>query len=92
MKETLRRIKSLTGTPRNKSEEKLLTIIGQKINKDLYKLDKPVEWLSWESRVARSTIQRITSGNGNLGILTLDRIAKGLSYKGVLDFLSDLKK
>ena len=79
-----------TSKPRNKNEELLLKRIGQKIHKDLYDLDKPVEWLGWESETARSTIQRVFDANRNVGILTLDRVAKGLGYKDVIEFLNSV--
>ncbi|MBI2522733.1 MAG: hypothetical protein HYV97_20090 [Bdellovibrio sp.] len=89
MKGLPRRIRT-TSKPRNQDEEKLLKSIGRKIHKDLYDLDKPVEWLAWESGVARSTIQRIFDADRNLGLLTLDRVAKGLGYAGVIEFLGSI--
>ena len=79
-----------TSRPRNQAEEKLLKSIGRKIHKDLYDLDRPVEWLAWESGVARSTIQRVFDADRNVGLLTLDRIAKGLGYKDVTEFLNSI--
>ena len=89
MKDLPKRVRT-TSKPRNKSEEQLLKKIGRKIHRDLYDLDKPVEWLGWESGVARSTIQRVFDANRNVGILTLDRIAKGLGYKDVVEFLESV--
>ena len=79
-----------TSTPRNEIEEKLLKKIGRKIHKDLYNANKSIEWLAWESEVARATVQRVFEANRNVGILTLDRIAKGLGYKNVVEFLNTI--
>ena len=89
MKKLPRRSKT-TSRPRNQAEEKFLKNVGRKIHKDLYDLNKPVEWLAWESGVARSTIQRIFDANRNVGLLTLDRVAKGLGYKDVVEFLNNI--
>lgn len=54
-------------------------------------LDKPVEWLAWESETSRATIRRIFDGDRNIGIITIDRVAKALGYKnGVKDLLNDI--
>ena len=88
----MKRIKSsrATSKPRDESEQKLLKKIGRKIHKNLYDEGKPIEKLAWESGIARSTVQRVFDANRNVGILTLDRIAKGLGYKNVIEFLNTL--
>ena len=80
----------LKNGPRNESEKKLLIKIKQKILQGLHQLNKTVEWLAWESEVARSTVQRVFEANRNVGILTLDRIAKGLGYKSIIEFLNTI--
>jgi len=79
-----------TSKPRNPTEEKLLKRIGRKVHKDLYDLDKPIEWLAWEAEIARSTVQRVFEAEHNVGIVTLDRIAKALGYNGVIEFLNTI--
>lgn len=74
----------------SQAEKKLLTQIASKIRKDLYNLDKPLEWLAWESEVSRSTVQRVLDANRNIGIVTLDKIAKGLGYKSAIELLSQI--
>ena len=88
----MKRVKNprLTSKPRNESEQRLLKKIGRKVHKDLYDENKPIERLAWESDVSRSTVQRIFDANGNVGVLTLDRIAKGLGYKSIIEFLNNL--
>ena len=79
-----------TSKPRDESEQKLLQKIGRKIHQDLYDEGKPIEHLAWESEVARSTVQRVFEANRNVGILTLDRIVKGLGYKSIIEFLNTI--
>lgn len=80
-----------TTTPRSDLEFRLLRKIGQRINKRLYDLNKPVEWLAWESETSRATIRRIFDADRNVGVLTLDRVARALGYKdGVVGLLNDL--
>lgn len=80
----------LTSRPRTPLEEKLLKRIGRKIHKDLYELGKPIEWLAWEAEIARSTVQRVFDADRNVGIVTLDRIAKALGYADVVAFLNTI--
>ncbi|MCB0378724.1 MAG: hypothetical protein KDD33_09545 [Bdellovibrionales bacterium] len=75
---------------RDEDEAKLLKRIGRRVQQDLFDLDKPIEWLSFESETARSTIRTIFNGQSNVGILTLHRISKALGYKNVSDFLDTL--
>lgn len=74
----------------NKVELKLLNLVATKVRKDLHDKDRSIEWLAWESDVSRSTVQRVLDANRNIGIITLNRISKGLGYKDVLDLLSEL--
>lgn len=74
----------------NQAEKKLLEKIAKKIRKDLYELDKPLEWLAWESELARSTIQRVLDAERNVGIITLDKISKSLGYSGIANFLETI--
>lgn len=84
------REKNLT-TPRSDAEFRLLKRIGQRIHKKLHDLDKPVEWLAWESETSRATVRRIFDADRNVGILTLDRVAHALGYKdGVIGLLKDI--
>ena len=80
----------LISRPRNEAERKLLRKIGQNIRKDLHNSNKSIEWLSWESEVARSTVQRVFRAEGNTGVLTLDRLVKGLGYRDIIEFLNTI--
>lgn len=72
-------------------EIRLLKRIGQRIHKHLHDKDETVEWLAWESDTSRATIRRIFDANRNVGVLTLDRVARALGYKdGVTGLLNDL--
>lgn len=76
---------------RDESEVRLLKKIGQLVHKKLSELDKPVEWLAWESETSRATVRRIFDADRNIGILTLDRVSKALGYKeGLIGLLNDL--
>ena len=75
---------------RDEAEKKLLIKIRQRILQDLHHLNKTSEWLAWESEVSRSTIQRAIAAKHNNGILTLDRIAKGLGHKDLVSFLNTI--
>ncbi len=70
-----------------KSEQLLLKQIGLQIHKALYKNEKPVEWLSFKSGVARSSIREIIAGRSNARILTLNTLAKSLGYVDVCDMV-----
>ena len=84
--------KSTQGWPRQSSkpksddELKLLKSIGEKIYKDLYRLEKPVEWLAFESETSRATVRRVFDADRNVGLVTIDRITKALGYKDLVDF------
>lgn len=86
----LKRLPKNPSRPRDEGELKLLRVIGRKIHKDLHDKGKPVEWLAFEAETARSTIRRMFDGDGNIGIVTLDRVAKALGYKDVIDFFHQL--
>lgn len=72
------------------ADAQLLRKIGLKIHRDLYELDKPVEWLAFNVGVARSSIREIIAGRSNPRFLTLQSIAMGLGYKSVVDFLRSI--
>lgn len=84
------RLPKASSKPRNAHEVKLVRNIGRKIHQELYRRSKPVEWLAFEAETARSTVRRIFDGDGNIGVLTLDRVARALGYKDVVDFLRTL--
>lgn len=72
-------------------EMRLLKRIGQRVHKHLYDLNRTVEWLAWESETSRATVRRIFDADRNVGVLTLDRVAKALGYKdGIIGLLNDL--
>ncbi len=77
--------------PHDKAEFGILKAIGEKINRDRYKLGKSVEWLGIESETSRATIRRIFDGKYNIGVITLDKVAKALGYRDVMDFFRELK-
>lgn len=80
-----------SSVPRSDGEFRLLKRVGQRVHKKLYDLDKPVEWLAWESETSRATIRRIFEANRNVGLVTLERVALALGYKnGVIGLLNDL--
>lgn len=80
-----------SSTPRSDAEFRLLKRIGQRVHKLLNDQNKPVEWLAWESDTSRATVRRIFDADRNIGILTLDRIARALGYKdGVIGLMTDL--
>lgn len=80
-----------SSTPRTDAEFRFLRKIGQRVHKRLYDLDKPVEWLAFESETSRATVRRIFDADRNVGVLTLDRVARALGYKdGLIGLLSDL--
>lgn len=80
-----------TSAPRSEAELRFLKRIGQRIHKHLHDLNKPVEWLAWESETSRATIRRIFDADRNVGLLTLDRVARALKYKdGIIGLLNDL--
>ena len=86
----LKRLPKTPSRPRNESEQKLLRTIGRRVHKDLSDKGKPVEWLAFEAETARSTVRRIFGGEGNIGIATLDRIARALGYEDVIHFFKQL--
>jgi len=79
-----------TSKPRTPFEEKLLLRIGRKVHKELYDSNKSIEWLAWEAEIARSTVQRVFEAKYNLGIITLDRIARALGYSDAIEFLKTI--
>lgn len=79
--------------PRESStnDQLLLRRIGLMIHRLLFESKRPVEWLSFKSGVARSSIREIIAGRSNLRLLTLNSLAKSLGFKDVIDFLLKLK-
>ena len=75
----------------NRSDEMLMKQIGLLIHKTLFESDKPVEWLSFKSGVARSSIREIIAGRSNTRILTLNALAKSLGFDDVADLLNKAK-
>lgn len=78
------------GNDNHAQDQRLLRQIGLRINKDLHDTNKPVEWLSFETGVARSTLREIIAGRSNLRVLTLRAICRGLGYKSISEFLNAL--
>lgn len=68
----------------------ILRRVGLRIGKDLFEKSKSVEWLSFESDVARSTLREIIAGRSNPRILTLKRVTDALGYKGLEEFFKKL--
>jgi transcriptional regulator with XRE-family HTH domain len=68
-------------------EQTMLKRIGRKIHKDLFEQKRAVEALAIELGIARSTLREIIAGRSNARILTLNQIAEGLGYKGLVEFL-----
>jgi hypothetical protein len=75
----------------SKADELLLKQVGLLIHKTLFENDKPVEWLSFKSGVARSSIREIIAGRSNARILTLNILAKHLGFNDVVELLSKSK-
>lgn len=75
----------------HRSEAILLKQIGLLIHKKLFETDKPVEWLSFKSGVARSSICEIIAGRSNTRILTLNTLAKSLGFSDVTELLNQAK-
>ena len=76
--------------PRSEQELKLLKAIARKIHSDLYNLGKPVEWLAFESETSRATVRRIFDADRNIGLITLDRVARAVGYADIIDFFRHL--
>jgi len=76
------------------SEKALLRKISNKIRAELaIREDLTVELLAADSEIAISTLRAILDASSpklGLGLITLERIAKALKYKGAADFLKNL--
>lgn len=72
------------------SELRILKRIADRVRRDLARKDKSVERLAFESETSRATVRRILEANRNTGIATLDRVAKALGYRDVLEFLREI--
>jgi transcriptional regulator with XRE-family HTH domain len=68
-------------------DARFLKKLGLRINADLYKEGRPVEWLAFRVGIARSSIREIIAGRSNPRLLTLQAIAEGLGYKNLIEFL-----
>ena len=77
--------------PREDWEFKLLKRIGNRIKVDLVNKGLPVDRLAIESETSRGSVRRILAGEGNIGVVTLDRIARALGYSDVVEFFAKLK-
>ena len=87
----MKKLEKNISTPRSSEELKFLRRVGRSIHKRLHEKNRPVEWLAWESETSRATIRRIFDADRNVGILTLDRVARALGYKnGVIDLMAQL--
>lgn len=82
--------KRQTSRPREDYEFKLLRQIGLKIKNEIVHHNTNVDRLAVESETSRGTVRRALKGEINIGLITLDRIAKAFGYKDVIEFLKDL--
>lgn len=76
--------------PREAEEFKLLKKIGLKIKNEIVHHNTNVDRLAVESETSRGTVRRALKGEINIGLITLDRIAKAFGYDDVVEFLKDL--
>ena len=83
-------LRRASSKPKTTSELKLLRKISRRIRQDLHDKQKPVEWLAFDSETSRATVRRLFDADRNLGLITLDRIAKALGYQDVVDLLNRL--
>ncbi len=75
-----------------RSDGALLRQIGRLLHQTLYEQKRPVEWLSFKSGVARSTIREIIAGRSNPRIATLNALARSLGFSDLIEFLNQLRK
>ncbi|MBU6152841.1 MAG: hypothetical protein KGP28_00940 [Bdellovibrionales bacterium] len=75
----------------SRSEQILLKQIGLLVHRVLFEKEKPVEWLSFKSGIARSSIREIIAGRSNTRILTLNSIARGLGFDDVIGMLEKVR-
>ena len=76
-------------------EKRSLKKISLKISYDLenrFQEKRPIEWLSWETNIARSALREIMAGRSNPKFLTLLAISEAFEYKNLPDFLKDALK
>ncbi len=76
----------------SRSEELLLKQIGLLLHRNLFERGKPVEWLSFKSGVARSSIREIIAGRSNSRILTLHSLARSLGFNDVIEMLEKVRE
>jgi hypothetical protein len=76
----------------SRTEQMLLKQIGLLVHKILFERGKPVEWLSFKSGVARSSIREVIAGRSNARILTLNSIARGLGFNDVIEMLEKIER
>ena len=79
------------GKSLRRSDRLFLRRIGLAIHRRLFELEQPVEWLSFQSGVARSSIREIIAGRSNPRLLTLQALAESLGYKDVMELLAATK-
>jgi len=82
--------KRQTSRPREEDEFKLLRKVGLKIKNEIVRHNTNVDRLAVESETSRGTVRRALKGEINIGLITLDRIAKAFGYDDVIDFLKAL--
>ena len=70
---------------------KLLQQICRKVLQELSELDKPVEQRTCRAEAARYTVRIIFDADGNIRILTLDRVAKTPRYTNISDSIAELQ-
>ena len=71
-------------------EKRSLKKLGLKISYDLnnrFHEKRPVEWLSWETNIARSALSEIIAGRSNPKSLTLLAMSEAFEYKCLPEFL-----
>ncbi|MCY4643790.1 MAG: hypothetical protein OXB88_04155 [Bacteriovoracales bacterium] len=66
--------------------------VGLKVSYDLenrFHEKRPVEWLSWETNIARSALREIMAGRSNPKFLTLLAISEAFEYDCLSEFLEE---
>ena len=74
-------------------EKTSLKKLGLKISYDLknrFHEKRPLEWLSWETNIARSALREIMAGRSNPKFLTLLAISEAFEYKCLSEFLEEV--
>ena len=84
-------ISGSNGKGLRRAEKLLLRRIGLAIHSRLFEIQQPVEWLSFQSGVARSSIREIIAGRSNPRLLTLQALAQSLGFEDVTALLVSIK-